>query len=95
MTEIEIKNKVNKVIKKYARQHKRKGFHNIEKLSEELERFKRELTSELDMSNYLEYCKEKDRIEEIIDNQYNFYFKVQNFYNHLHGNDNFKKLIVY
>ncbi len=90
----QIKNSTKNLITKFAKNAKRRkrGF-DWEGLGYAIERLKRELAEKFTYATYSEEVETKNFIDKIVEETYDYYFKIGNYYNHIHGNDNFKKLI--
>jgi hypothetical protein len=93
MTNYQIRTKADSLIKKAAKEHKKKGKHNWEKLGESFETLRRTAIDEVGIDDYTYHCNRLDEIVTIIDGKYDKYFKVGSMYDHIHGNKNFKKLL--
>jgi hypothetical protein len=89
---------INKIvdckIKKYIRYYKRNG-SNLDLLSEYQINAENDCLDKLRSKNFIynKECEEKDNIINLIQNRFDFYFKIGNFYSWLNGNNNFKKLL--
>jgi vacuolar-type H+-ATPase catalytic subunit A/Vma1 len=85
---------VDSKIKEYAKYCKKYG-SNLDKL-ESIQR-NIELHCEEKIKSkqfqYLHECTEIQDSNYLIQNRFDYYFKVGNFYNWIRGNDNFKKLL--
>lgn len=89
---------INKMVdsrmKKYATYYKRKGSNLdiLEKYQRDLEEHCEDKIREKNYQ-YLRQCTEILDTFKLIENRFDYYFKVGNFYAWQNGNENFKKLL--
>ncbi len=82
-------------IKKYSRYYKKKGSNTdlLAKIQIDIEnRFIENVKSKNFI--YQRECNEMKNVLILVENRFDYYFKVNNMYNWIKGNENFKKLLV-
>jgi hypothetical protein len=86
---------VDSKVKGYAKYYKKRGSNldKLESIQREIERHCEDKIK-LKQYQYLHECAEINDTMYLIQNRFDHYFKVGNFYSWINGNDNFKKLLL-
>ena len=95
LTKYQIEQKTKSLIKKFVKKGKRKNSKGFdwEGLGFALDKLEREIKDAYNYPTYSDKIKYDFFVQDVMEDVYDYYFKVGNMYNHIHGNEHLKELI--